>query len=122
MLDQGVSALVEDLHQRGMADDVSVIVWGEFGRSPRINKDAGRDHWPQVNCALMTGGGIRGGQVVGATNRLGEYVANRPVTFGEVLATLYHNMGVDINAATLADLSGRPQYLVDHAQPMAELV
>ena len=72
-LDQCLSALIDDLDVRGMLDDVTVIVWGEFGRTPRINKDAGRDHWPQVSCALLAGGGMKTGQVIGATNRLGEY-------------------------------------------------
>jgi hypothetical protein len=122
LLDQGVSALVEDLYQRGLDQDVSVIVWGEFGRTPQINKNAGRDHWPQVNCGLMAGGGMRTGQVIGATNRYGEFATRRPVTFGEVFATLYHNMGIGVNSATLRDLTGRPQYLVDHAQPIHELI
>jgi hypothetical protein len=122
LLDQGVSALVEDLHQRGLDRDVSVVVWGEFGRTPKINKDAGRDHWPQVSCAMLAGGGMRTGQVIGATNRLAEYAVQRPVTFGEVFATLYHNLGIDPNTTTIRDLTGRPQYLVDHVQPMRELV
>jgi hypothetical protein len=122
LLDQGVSALVEDLYQRGLDRDVSVVVWGEFGRTPKINKDAGRDHWPQVSCALLAGGGMRTGQVIGATNRLAEYATQRPVTFGEVLATLYHNMGIDPNTTTVRDLTGRPQYLVDPVQPMPELI
>jgi Protein of unknown function (DUF1501) len=122
LLDQGVSALVEDLHQRGLDRDVSVVVWGEFGRTPKINKDAGRDHWPQVSCAMLAGGGMRTGQVIGATNRLAEYAIQRPVTFGEVFATLYHNLGIDPNTTTIRDLTGRPQYLVDHVQPMWELV
>src|ERR1700682_1346514 len=71
LLDQGVSALIEDLHQRGLANDVSVVVWGEFGRTPTINKDAGRDHWPRVSCAVLAGGGVRTGGVVGEQNRLG---------------------------------------------------
>ncbi|HKD36993.1 MAG TPA: DUF1501 domain-containing protein [Pirellulales bacterium] len=122
LLDQGVSALVEDLHQRGLDRDVSVVVWGEFGRTPKINKDAGRDHWPQVSCAMLAGGGMRTGQAIGATNHLGEYAIRRPVTFGEVFATLYHNLGIDVNTTTIRDLTGRPQYLVDHVQPMAELI
>jgi uncharacterized protein (DUF1501 family) len=104
-----------------MLNDVSVVVWGEFGRTPRINKSAGRDHWPQVSCALLFGGGIRAGQAVGATNRLGEYASNRPVQFGEVFATLYHNLGIDLARATLLDPTGRPQHLIDH-EPMRELV
>jgi hypothetical protein len=122
LFDQGMSALVEDLHERGLADDVSVVAWGEFGRTPVINKDAGRDHWPQVGCALLAGGGMRTGQVIGATDRLGGTPVERPVHFGEVLATLYHQLGIDSNAVTVRDLAGRPQYLVDNYQPMPELV
>jgi hypothetical protein len=123
MLDQGVSALVEDLHRRGLDKDVSVVIWGEFGRTPTINKDAGRDHWPRANCAVLAGGGMRTGQVIGATDRLGGEPTERPVTFGEVFATLYHNLGIDVNKVTVPDFSGRPQFLVpDGAQPMRELV
>jgi hypothetical protein len=120
-LDQGVSALIEDLDQRGMLDDVTVITWGEFGRTPRINPQAGRDHWPQVSCAFLAGGGMRTGQAIGATNRLGEYAKDRPVHFQEILATLYHNLGIDVSQTTLNDPTGRPQYLVD-GKPIAELV
>jgi hypothetical protein len=119
-LDQCFSALVEDLDARGMLDDVTVIAWGEFGRTPRINGSAGRDHWPQVSCALLAGGGMRTGQVIGATNRLGEYAKERPVHFQEILATLYHNLGIDPTALTLSDPTGRPQYLVDR-KPLPEL-
>ena len=123
VFDQCVSALVEDLHARGLAEDCSVIVWGEFGRTPKISAQVGRDHWPQVNCALLAGGGMKTGQFIGATDRLGGEAVSRPVTFGEVYATLYHNLGIDIAQATLADLSGRPQYLVaDQARPLPELV
>ncbi|MFT3879422.1 MAG: DUF1501 domain-containing protein [Gemmatales bacterium] len=120
-LDQALSALLEDLEQRGLSDDVCVIVWGEFGRTPRINKAAGRDHWPQVNCALMAGGGLRMGQVIGATNRLGEYAQDRPVHFSEVVSTMYHVMGIDTSSTTLLDPTGRPQYLVEGA-PIKELI
>ena len=123
LLDQGVSALVEDLHERGMDKDVSVVVWGEFGRTPAINKDAGRDHWPKVTCALLAGGGMKTGQVIGATDRWGGEPIERPVQFGEVFATLYHHLGIDLSKTTLADLAGRPQYLVDAGcQPMKELI
>lgn len=123
LLDQGLCALLDDLEQRGMDRDVSVVVWGEFGRTPQVNKDAGRDHWPRVSCALLAGGGMRGGQVIGATDRLGGEAKERPVQFGEVFATLYHNLGLDVNKVTVRDFSGRPQYLVDNnLQPMKELV
>ncbi|MCA9035452.1 MAG: DUF1501 domain-containing protein [Planctomycetaceae bacterium] len=121
-LDQAVSALVLDLEERGMLDDVTILVWGEFGRTPRINDGAGRDHWPQVSCALMAGGGMRTGQAIGATNRLGEYAALRPVNVQEIIATAYHNLGIDVMNTTLADPTGRPQFLVDIREPMRELV
>jgi hypothetical protein len=122
MLDQGVSALIEDLHERGLDKDVSVVVWGEFGRTPVINKDAGRDHWPRVSAALLAGGGMRTGQVIGATDRLGGEPVDRPVTFGDVFATLYQRLGIDLNS-TIPDLSGRPQYLVEPgSQPLKELI
>jgi hypothetical protein len=120
--DQGLSALVEDLHERGLDKDVSVVAWGEFGRTPIINKDAGRDHWPQVGGALLAGGGMRCGQVIGATDRLGGEPVERPVHFAEVLATLYHRLGIDANATTVRDLAGRPQYVVDKFRPMRELI
>ena len=123
LLDQGLSALVTDLHERGLDKDVSVVVWGEFGRTPRINKNNSRDHWPQVSFALLAGGGMRTGQVIGATNRNGEHVTERPVTFQEVFATLYHNIGINLNTATVVDLQGRPHFLVKSgAQPIRELV
>jgi Protein of unknown function (DUF1501) len=124
LFDQGLTALLDDLHERGMDRDVSVVVWGEFGRTPRINKHGGRDHWPQVACALLAGGGMRTGQIIGSTNPYAEHPKERPVHFQEVFATLYHNLGIDVNHATITDLSGRPQYLVDHSryQPLPELV
>lgn len=123
LLDQGLSALITDLHERGLDKDVSVVVWGEFGRTPKINKMNSRDHWPQVSFALVFGGGMRTGQVIGSTNRLGEYAQDRPVTFQEVFATLYHNVGIDIQTATIQDLNGRPQYLLDSGvQPIRELI
>jgi hypothetical protein len=120
-LDQCLSALIEDLDVRGMLNDVTVIAWGEFGRTPRINNGAGRDHWPQVSCAFMAGGGMRTGQAIGATNRLGEHAVSRPVTFAEIFATIYHNLGLDPATHFLTDQTGRPQHLAD-AAPMRELV
>jgi hypothetical protein len=123
LLDRGLSALIQDLHDRGLDKDVSVVVWGEFGRTPTINKDGGRDHWPRVSFAMLAGGGMRHGQVIGATDRLGGEASERPVGFGEVHATLYHNLGIDVNKVTVTDLTGRPQFLVDPGiQPIRELV
>ena len=123
MLDRAVSALVDDLHERGLDQDVSVVVWGEFGRTPKINNNAGRDHWPKVSCALLAGGGMKTGQVIGATDRIGGEAVDRPVSFQEVIATLYHNLGIDLNSTTVNDLTGRPRYLVDNGTaPIAELI
>ena len=120
--DQGITALVQDLHNRGLEQDVSVVAWGEFGRTPRINKSAGRDHWPQASCALLAGGGMRVGQVIGSTNRLGEVPQDRPVHYQDVFATLYRQLGIDVRTATIPDNSGRPQYLLDRREPIRELI
>ncbi len=123
IFDQCVSALVEDLHERGLADDCTVVILGEFGRTPKISAQVGRDHWPQVNCALLAGGGMKTGQVIGATDRIAGEAVSRPVTFSELFATLYHNLGIDVSQTTLTDLNGRPQYLVEeNARPMKELI
>jgi hypothetical protein len=112
-LDQCLSALIDDLEVRGMLNDVTVIAWGEFGRTPKINNGAGRDHWPQVSCAFLAGGGMKTGQVIGSTNRLGEHAKDRPVRFGEIMATLYRNLGLDPETTTVNDPTGRPQHLVE---------
>lgn len=120
--DQGVSALVEDLHQRGLARDVTLIVWGEFGRTPKINKDAGRDHWPAVNGALLAGGGLRTGQVIGSTDKLGAYALDRPIHYQDVLATLYRAIGIDPHSF-VKDRTDRPVPLLPSTtQPIAELI
>ena len=123
-LDQALTALLDDLRDRGMEDDVSVVVWGEFGRTPLINKRGGRDHWPSVGCALLAGGGMRTGQVIGATNARAEHPIQRPVHFQEIFGTLYHNLGLDVGNLTINDLTGRPQFLIDYGkyQPLPELV
>jgi hypothetical protein len=121
--DQALSALIEDLDQRGLLESTTVIAWGEFGRTPMINKDAGRDHWPNVSCALLAGAGMKTGQMIGATDRFGGEAVQRPVTFQEVFATLYHNLGINAATTTVPDHTGRPHYLVDDgAQPIRELV
>ena len=120
-LDQCLSALIEDLDQRGMLQDTTVAVWGEFGRTPKINVNAGRDHWTRVSCAYLAGGGLQTGQAIGATNRLGEEPSERPVQMQEIVATLYHSLGIDTATVTIDDPTGRPQYLVED-EPMRELV
>jgi len=123
MLDQGLSAMFTDLHSRGLDKDVTIVVWGEFGRTPRINKYNSRDHWPDASFALMAGGGMRTGQVIGATDREAAQPTERPVKFQEVFATLYHCIGLDPANATVLDHQGRPQYLIDAGnKPIRELV
>ncbi|MFO0806546.1 MAG: DUF1501 domain-containing protein [Gemmataceae bacterium] len=111
-LDQCLSALVEDLDVRGMLDDVTVIAWGEFGRTPQVNKEAGRDHWPQVSCAILAGGGMKTGQVIGSTDRLGGNAKDRPVGFADIFATLYRNLGLSPES-TVIDPTGRPQHICE---------
>lgn len=122
LLDQGVAALVEDLHERGLDKDVTVLVWGEFGRTPKINPRAGRDHWPGVHAALLAGGGMKTGQVIGSTNPLAETAEDRPVHMQEVFATVYRNLGIDVAQTTIPDNNGRPQYLLERQDVIQELV
>jgi hypothetical protein len=123
IFDNALAALLDDLRSRGLEHDVTVLVWGEFGRTPIISKQVGRDHWPRVSAAVLAGGGLRTGQVIGSTDRLAGEATSRPVTFAEVFATLYHTLGIDAARTTLHDLQGRPQYLVDQqAQPLRELI
>ena len=122
LLDLGLSALIEDLDERGLLDDVAVVVWGEFGRTPKINQNAGRDHWPRVCSALVAGGGMRHGQVLGSTTRWGEEPLTRPVHFRDVFASLYQRLGIDVATTQFTDRSGRPQYLVGDHRPLPELI
>jgi uncharacterized protein (DUF1501 family) len=107
LLDQGLSALLEDLEQRGMLDQTVVAVLGEFGRTPRINKDAGRDHWGLCQSVLLAGGGIQGGRVHGSSDRIGAYPAADPVDPVNIHATLYHCLGLD-GEQTIHDHLRRP--------------
>ena len=122
VVDAGLAALVEDIHERGLADDVSLVVWGEFGRTPKINKDAGRDHWAPVQAALLSGGGMQMGQVIGSTDKTGGYAETRPVHYRDVLATIYHNLGIDPHEF-VRDINERPvQILPEDARPIRELI
>jgi uncharacterized protein (DUF1501 family) len=121
-LDRGVANLVQDLHDRGMDQDVVTVVWGEFGRTPKINgSDAGRDHWAPAMSALVAGGGLKMGQAVGATSARGEYPRDRRYTVPQLLSTLYHAVGVD-PAQTFVNGSGRPMYILDDREPVTELL
>ncbi|MFT5469407.1 MAG: hypothetical protein ACI8UO_004528 [Verrucomicrobiales bacterium] len=122
-LDCGLANLVHDLKYSGMIDDVSIVVWGEFGRTPKVNTKAGRDHWPRVMGALLAGGGLNTGQIIGETDRGGAEASVRPVRVGEVFATLYKAAGLEPSKLNATDLSGRPLALVDpNDKPMRELI
>lgn len=120
--DSGLSALIQDLHDRGLQDDVSVVVWGEFGRTPKINQNAGRDHWAPVQSVLMAGGRMSVGTVIGSTDKTAAYAADRPVHYRDILATIYHNLGIDPDT-TIRDFSERPvRILPEDARPVRELI
>jgi hypothetical protein len=119
-LDQGVHALVTDLHDRGLEKDVAVVVWGEFGRAPRVSRGDGRDHWPDAGAAVIAGGGFRVGQVIGETDGHGGQSKGTPYTPANVLATLYRHLGID-PATTLPDHTKRPMHLLDDRCVVKEL-
>jgi hypothetical protein len=119
--DQAVAALVSDLCDRGLQDDVLVMSFGEFGRTPKINKDAGRDHWPGAMSILYAGGGLKMGQAIGTTNALAEYPTSKPATPGCVLSTMYQVLGVDHHHA-FYDQAQRPLPILSEGEPIKELV
>jgi len=122
LFDKGVSALVEDIYARGLDQDVTVIVWGEFGRTPKINEKAGRDHWARVSNALLFGGGMRVGQTIGATDKIAAGALDRPVHYHDVLATLYHNLGIMADDR-MTDIAGRRvDILPPGVRPVVELI
>jgi hypothetical protein len=123
-MDQAVSALIEDVYQRGLDRKVLIVAVGEFGRTPRLVQSSGligRDHWPDAQAALISGGGLRMGQVVGATNRKGEYPAERPLTPQDLLATVYRHLGID-HHAEFRDFFGRPVPILSGGEPIRELI
>jgi uncharacterized protein DUF1501 len=124
VFDRLITTLVSDLEERGLLDDTLVVAMGEFGRTPKIGTQGstdGRDHWPVVMSMVMAGGGFRHGQVIGATERDGGAIKERPITPGDLAATIYHHMGVPLDA-TYLDHQGRPRYIVDNGEPIRELI
>jgi uncharacterized protein (DUF1501 family) len=126
VLDRGIYALVTDLHERGLDKDVSVVVWGEFGRSPRIfpsdpSRPPGRDHWAENGFAILAGGGMKTGQVIGETDARGERAKGNPFTPRNVLATLYMKMGID-PAHKIPNHNGRPTPLLDDQVPIGQVM
>jgi hypothetical protein len=123
-MDQALSALIEDIHQRGQDQRTLVVAVGEFGRTPRLshaNGCIGRDHWPDVQSALLAGGGLRMGQVVGATDSKGGYPKERPLTPQDLLATVYRHLGIDYHHE-FRDLTGRPIAILGSGEPIRELI
>ncbi|MBI1915452.1 MAG: DUF1501 domain-containing protein [Planctomycetes bacterium] len=121
MLDRGIANMIQDLYDRGLGDEVVTVVWGEFGRTPKINRGAGRDHWPSVMSALVAGGGLRMGQMVGASTSRGERPKDSPYVPSNVLSTVYRVLGIDA-AQTFPNGSGRPMYILDDRAPVKELL
>jgi hypothetical protein len=122
VVDRGVANLVADLHDRGLDKDVVVVMWGEFGRTPKINNsDGGRDHWSPVMSALVAGGGLKMGQAIGSSSARGEYPRDRRYTVPQVLSTLYQAVGID-PSKTFNNGSGRPMYILDQREPVKELI
>lgn len=119
--DRAVGVLIQDLAERGMLDDTLVISAGEFGRTPVINKDAGRDHWPQAQSVLLAGGGYRHGQVIGSTNAKAEYPTSRKVGVEDFCAIVYHALGLKSDDS-LIDRSGRPMHLLPGGEVPRELL
>jgi uncharacterized protein (DUF1501 family) len=120
-LDHAVAAYVEDIEQRGLMDEILLVVTGEFGRTPRINGGPGRDHWAPTNNIVFIGGGLKMAQVVGETDSKAAYVTSRPVTVQDYMATLLHVLGVDLEIQYV-DPSGRPRSMVESGKPIVELV
>jgi uncharacterized protein (DUF1501 family) len=120
-IDRGISALVQDLNARGMDKDVVTVMWGEFGRTPKVNPSAGRDHWAPVMSALVAGGGLKMGQAIGATTARGEVPKDRRYTVQQVLSTLYHAVGID-PSKTFPNGNGRPMYILEERERVRELV
>lgn len=120
-LDQAVSALLDDLMERGLLESTLVAMFGEFGRTPKINQNAGRDHWSNVFSVMLAGGGLKGGQCLGTSSPHGEHPLDRPVHFNDVLATIYRQQGVSTNQV-FQDQFGRPFPLLDGGHPISELV
>lgn len=120
--DRAIYALIADLYERGLDRNVLVVIWGEFGRTPKINGQAGRDHWPQAGFTVLSGGGLATGQVVGATDARGANPVGAAYTPQNVLALAYRHLGVDVEKTTITDPTGRPQYLLHDPRPIQEVL
>jgi uncharacterized protein (DUF1501 family) len=120
-LDEICAALIEDLNHRGLLETTLVVIMGEMGRSPRVNGKAGRDHWPKCGFALLFGAGVKEGFVLGASDKIGAYPTDRPTSPGDIVATMYHLLGID-SQMMLPDLTGRPIHIAHGGTPIAEIL
>jgi uncharacterized protein (DUF1501 family) len=121
-VDRAIAALIRDLVERGLFEKTLVVAMGEFGRTPKMNDAGGRDHWGHTFSVMMSGGRFRMGQAIGASDDRGAYVAERPLSPEDVTATVYHHLGLDARNTAVPDRAGRPRYLVEHGEPIRELL
>lgn len=121
-VDRAIAALIRDLVDRGLFEKTLVVAMGEFGRTPKMNDAGGRDHWGHTFSVMMSGGGFRMGQAIGISDAQGAYVAERPLSPEDVAATVYHHLGIDARNTAIPDRAGRPRYLVEHGEPIRELL
>jgi uncharacterized protein (DUF1501 family) len=121
-VDRAIAALIRDLIDRGLYERTLVVAMGEFGRTPKMNAAAGRDHWGKTFSVLLAGGRYRMGQTIGSSDEHGAYVAERPLNPEDVAATVYHHLGIDGRNTAIPDRAGRPRYLVEHGEPIRELL
>jgi uncharacterized protein (DUF1501 family) len=120
-LDQAVSAFVEDVYDRGLSENILLIISGEFGRTPRINRNAGRDHWAPLSTLAFAGGGLKMGQVIGESSSKLDVPATTPIRPQNLMATIFHVLGIDPNTQFMSP-AGRPVYMLEQGQPIAELI
>jgi uncharacterized protein (DUF1501 family) len=121
-LDRAIGALVEDLIERGMYEKTLIVAMGEFGRTPRMNANAGRDHWGNTFSVLFGGGGMKMGQTIGRSSTRGEKVVDRPFDPQDIAATIYHHLGINSQSVSFPDHAGRPLTLLDRGEPIRELI
>lgn len=116
-----MGTFIENVHERGLSDDILLVITGEFGRTPRINKNAGRDHWAPLSTLALTGGGLRMGQVVGESASKVDVPATKPISPQALMATIFHVLGIDPETQ-FTSTSGRPVYMLEDGKPIEELI
>jgi uncharacterized protein (DUF1501 family) len=119
-LDRAVAAFIDDVHQRGLQDDILLVITGEFGRTPRINKNAGRDHWAPLSTLALSGGGLNMGQIIGKSSKNAEIPSTKPVRPQDLMATIFKHFNIDEKLQYI-DKGGRPVYMIEDGTPIPEL-